>query len=250
MSTVQFNATYLSIVKDLTAISPGIIFNKDGDKIVITRTNKGRSIFFKLEAPLSYFEFEGDKIAFYNFAEFYQLLNAFGAAKLSQKDNKLIIESSIGKINYFLSAPETLTKSPSKINISDPDIIFNLSQDGLAQLKKVDKLMNIKYSNISYTSGAVTFRLFNNIHDNSFERIYTPETISFPDLKDFEFPIYSEIFSKLISEIDYKVSIFNKGFIFFACKKEEIDLLAVTSRVKKIGENENDGTEAGTEQGN
>jgi hypothetical protein len=234
VAQIQFNANYFELIKNLTAISPGIIFTKDKGKLVITRTNKGRSIFFKVEAPEDHFTFEGEKVAFYNFSEFYQLINAFGTSTLSQKENKIVIESSIGKINYILSSPETLAKAPSKVNIIDPDIIFNLSADGLAELKKVNSLMNAKYANITNVSGTLTFKLFNSAHDNSFDKMYTPETIS-PSVEDFDFPIYSEIFSK-IPAANYKVSLFRKGFVFFSCQKESIDFLAVTSRVKKIGD--------------
>lgn len=246
MSDIQYNANYFELVKSLTSISPGMIFVKEPEtkKIIITRTNKTRTIFFKVDAPESHFTFEGEKVAFYNFGEFHQLINAFGASKLSQKENKIIIESSIGKINYILSAPETLSKAPSKINLSDPDIVFNLSADGLAELKKVNSLLNAKYANITSVAGSLTFKLFNSVHDNSFDKLFTPETIA-AGAEDFDFPIQSEIFSKIPTGINYKVSLYKKGFVFFSCKKEDIDFLAITSRVKKIGneEEDNSGTE-------
>jgi hypothetical protein len=240
---IKFNAGYLELIKNLTSISPGIIFVRDEEtkKIVVARTNKGRSIFFKVEAPEDYFTFSGDKVAFYNFGEFYQLIGAFGASKLSQTDNKIVIESAIGRINYVLSAPETLSKSPTKVNITDPDIVFNLSAENLAELKKINSLMNAKYANITNVSSAVTFKLFNNVHDNSFDKTYTPEIVS-KNSEDFNFPVYSEIFSKIPSGINYKVSLFKKGFVFFSCIKDDVDFLAVTSRVKKIGDSEGDGT--------
>jgi len=248
VSDIQYNSNYFDLIKNLTAISPGIIFAKDTQtkKIVITRTNKGRSIFFKVEAPEAYFTFDGEKAAFYNFGEFHQLINAFGASKLSQKDNKIIIESNIGKINYILSAPETLAKSPSKVNIIDPDISFNLSSEGLAELRKVNSLMNAKYANITNVSGTLTFKMFNSTHDNSFDKVYTPETIA-PNAEDFDFPIYSEVFSKIPSAMNYKVYLFKKGFVFFSCLKDDIDLLVVTSRVKKIG-NEDDEESNGADE--
>ena len=241
MGEIKFNSNYLDLVKSLTAISPGIIFAKDDDtkKIIITRTNKSRSIFFKVEASEEFLTFEGEKIAFANFAEFYQLIGAFGASKLSQKDNKIVIESAIGKINYILNAPETLSKSPSKVTIGESDVVFNLSAESLSELKKINSLMNAKYVNITNVAGALTFRFFNSTHDNSFDKMFTPETMS-DDIEDFDFPIYSEIFSKIPTGINYKVSLFKKGFVFFSYEKDGIDFLAVTSRVKKIGNDEGD----------
>lgn len=243
---IQFNANYFELIKSLTAISPGIIFNKNAEskKIIVNRTNKGKSIFFKVEAPESYLTFEGERIAFYNFGEFHQLINAFGTSKLSQKENKIIIESAIGKINYILSEPGTMAKSPSKVNLTNPDIVFNLSADGLAELKKINGLMNAKYANVSNVAGTLTLKIFNTVHDNSFDKTFTPETIS-PTAEDFDFPVFSEIFSKIPTGINYKVSIFHTGYVFLSFQKDEIDFLAITSRVKKIGD---DGDGEGTDE--
>lgn len=237
--TVQYNAPYFELIKNLTAISPGIIFSRDSasKQIVVNRTNKGRSIFFKVTAPEEYFQFSSsvDKVAFYNFAEFYNLMNAIGCSKLIHKDNKIIIESAIGKVNYVLSAPETLAKSPTKINVSDPDMSFNLSSETLIELKKINSMMNAKYAKISNQEKSITIKLFNSAHENSFDKIFVPETVS-EDIEDFDFPIYSDVFSKIPTSMNYKVSLFKRGYMFFTFENAGIEFIAVTSRVKKIGE--------------
>lgn len=234
---IEFNANYLELVKNLTAISPGIVFCKEEGKVIINRTNKGRSIFFKVSAPENYFSFTGDKIAFYNFAEFFGLMGAFGVSSLEQKENKIVIESNIGKINYVLSSPETLAKSPSKINISDPDIVFNLASDILGEMKKINTLLNAKMANISCVDKSITVKLFNSSHENSFDKQFTPE--SFVDgVTDFDFAIYSEIISKLPAGVNYKVSLFKKGYVFFSFENQGIEFIAVTGRVKKVGADE------------
>ena len=214
---VQYNSDYFNLIKTLTAISPGIIFNRDAEakKIIINRTNKSRSIYFKVEAPEEYFSFEGDKVAFTRFAEFHQLMEAFGTSTLKQKDNKMVIETPIGKIYYLLSNPISLAKAPSKITVPDPDITFNLSIAALGELKKINALLLAKLAKISIVEKGITIKITNSERDNSFEKPFTPETCA-EDIKDFEFPIWSEIFSKIPANMNYKVSIYQRGYAFFS----------------------------------
>lgn len=243
-TVIQFNSNYIDLIKNLTSISPQIIFTKDEEqkKIIVNRTNKGRTIFFKVEVPESFLTFSGEKIAFYNFGEFYQLMNAFGTSKLLQKENKIIIETPIGKIYYVLSAPETLAKSPSKVNLTNPDIVFNLSSETLGELKKINTLLNAKYANVSIVEKNITLKLFNSTHDNSFDKAFTPESFT-EGVANFDFSVYSEIFSKIPSTVNYKVSVFNKGFMFFSFLEKDIDFLAITARVKKMENGEANSTE-------
>lgn len=241
ITTINFNSEYINMVEDLTAISPSIIFSKDPEakKIVINRTNKNRSIFFKLTAPEDYFTFSGDKIAVFNFSEFVSLLSAFGTPKLFQKSNKIIIDSEIGKINYVLSSPEALPRSPSKITLPEPDISFIMSAEALSDLKKINTLMHTCFANISIVEKAITLKLFNSTHENSFDRQYTPDFIA-EGLENFDFPIYSEIFTRLPAKMNYRVSIYKKGFVHIAFSDKGIDFIAIIGRVKKMGNSDAD----------
>jgi len=243
ITTISFNSEYIDIVEKLTAISPGIIFSKDPaeKKIVINRTNKNRTIFFKLTAPEDYFTFAGDKIAFYNFSEFVSLVSAFGTPKLFHKANKIVIDSEIGKINYVLSSPEALPRSPSKITLPEPDIAFIMSAEALGDLKKINTLMHTSFANISIVEKAITLKLFNSTHENSFDRQYTPDFIAV-GLENFDFPIYSEIFTRLPAKMNYRISIYKKGFVHIAFSDKGIDFIAIIGRVKKIGNSDADST--------
>jgi hypothetical protein len=236
ITTISFNSDYFSLVKDLTAISPGIVFTHDmaAKKIVINRTNKSRTIFFRVTVPEDYFAFSGEKAAFCNFAEFISLIGAFGASKLYQKSNKIIIDCPIGKINYFLSDPNTLSKSPSTINLIDPDLTFILSADALAELRKINTLMNISFANITCVEKAITLKLFNSAHENSFEKQFTPETIT-ETCDNFDFPVYSEIFSRIPTGVNYKIDMYKKGYMIFSFLNKGMDFFAITARVKKLG---------------
>jgi hypothetical protein len=236
ITNISFNSDYFSLIKELTAISPGIIFthNTAEKKIVINRTNKSRTVFFRVIAPEDYFVFTGEKAAFCNFAEFLSLIGAFGTSKLYQKSNKIIIDCPIGKINYFLSEPSTLSKSPSQINLVDPDLTFVLSAEAIGELKKVSQLMNICFANIACVEKAITLKLFNSAHENSFDKQFTPETIA-ESCDNFDFPVYSEIFSRLPTGVNYKVDVYKQGYMIFSFQNKGMEFFAITARVKKLG---------------
>lgn len=236
---IEYNAEYLKLIKGLTDISPGIIFAKEDGKIVVNRTNKGRTIFFKVTAPESYLSFEGEKIAFYQFADFYQIMGAFGTASLTQNKNKIIIEhNATYKTNFMLSSPEVLSKSPSKANLPEPDMVFNLSAEALADIKKMNNLISGKYLKISNVEKAITLQLYNSNHDNSFDMQFVPETFV-DDLENFDFPIFSEVIAKLPVGMNYKVALFKKGYTSFSFTNDPIEFIAVTGRAKTDSSKDN-----------
>jgi hypothetical protein len=192
-----------------------------------------------MTAPGDYLTFTGDKIAFYNFAEFVALVSAFGTPTLYQKGNKIIIDSNIGKINYVLSSPESLPKSPSKITLPEPDIAFIMSAEALGDLKKINTLMHCCFANITIVEKNITLKLFNSTHEHSFDRQYTPDFVA-EGLENFDFPVYSEIFSRLPTNVNYRVSIYKKGFVQIAFSDKGIDFIAILGRVKKMGTNDAD----------
>jgi hypothetical protein len=140
-----------------------------------------------------------------------------------------------------MSSPEALPRSPSKITLPEPDISFIMSADALNDLKKINALMHTCFANISIVEKAVTLKLFNSTHENSFDRQYTPDFIS-EGLENFDFPIYSEIFSRLPAKVNYRISIYKKGFVHIAFSDKGIDFISIIGRVKKMGNSDADST--------
>src|SRR5271157_4246219 len=137
MTQIMFNGDYLKLVKELTTVCHSIIFERVGDKIVVKRATSDHNTGFKITAPSDYFTFDGDKLGVADFNGFYQLINSFGISSLHQENNKkIIIKTKTNKINYVLSNPEALEKSPTEIGLSNPDISFNLGRSDIAEISK------------------------------------------------------------------------------------------------------------------
>jgi len=239
MNSMSYNAEYFSIINDLATISPSMIFTKDDNgTTTVLRANKSKSIFFRVVAPTNYFEYDGNRIAFNNFAEFYELINVFKVKNLYHDNNLITIENEVGKINYVLANEESLMKSPSKISLDVPDVTFTMSNTQLAEIRKINSLLSSKYCNVFFKNKMIAFNLYTGEQYNSFNREFTPEYIlnaddpNSPQVGDIEFPIYSEIFAKLPDET-YKVSIYANGFISFAFQKNDIDVISGTVKVVK-----------------
>jgi hypothetical protein len=234
MNQIMFNGDFLKLIKDLTTICPSMVFERDGNQIVVKRAHKDKATGFKVTVPCEYFTFEGTRLAIKDFNEFYQAMGAFGVSSIFSEDNKIIIKTKTNKINYVLSSPEALEKSPVTVNLCESDVSFNLSQFDIAEISKANSLIKAKYAGIMFDGKEIILRLFNSSHQNSFDKTFTP--VSIPEgLQNFEFSIYSKIFSMIPSGEDYLFSIKKTGSVGLTFNKNNIDLIIVTGRVKKIG---------------
>jgi hypothetical protein len=235
MNQIMFNGEYLKLIKELTSIQPSIIFEKCDNKIIVKRANDSKSMGFQVTAPSEYFTFDANKLAIKDFNGFYQAMGAFGAPSIFSEDNKIIIKSKSTKINYVLNSPESLAKSPVTIGIGDIDISFNLSQSDMAEISKANSLIKARYAGIMFDGKEIIIRLFNSSHQNSFDKTFTPVSIS-EGLQNFDFNIYSSIFSKIPADNDYLFSIKKTGSVGLTFNKNNIDLIIVTGRVKDLND--------------
>ena len=143
--SIKHNKQFLSLINDLTPISESVIINKTDDQVRISRANSASTVFYTLEAAKDAFDFDGEKIAFYNFVEFYQLLNVFENAEISLNENKLTISSDKSKIRYIISDPETIKAGPSQILFPSSDAKVVLESNEIKNLKKMIGLIKAKF---------------------------------------------------------------------------------------------------------
>lgn len=235
MHKIDYNSDYFSLVKDISSIQPSIIFTKSDDKIVVLRSNKARTIVFKILAPASFFTFEGDKIAFFDFAGFYNAIGAFGPSSLHQKDNKIIIMSANGKTNYVLSAPEALMVGPSALNFGDTDVTFDLSDVCLKDIVKTMNMIKAEMVDISYNheNRQMIFKLYNTLYGHSHDKEF-PITSATDGLVSFDFTIKVDMLSHLPSGKNYAMRVKKEGHIGAQLIAGDVDLFIATSRIRKI----------------
>jgi len=204
---VEYNKEMLSLLNDLCSINESIIVKKvnEGKALMVQRANNAKSIAYRLGMNPEVFNFDGDEVAFYKFAEFYQLLSCFETPELSQIDNKFIISKDKSKINYLLSEPESITKGPSNIRFQDPSVSIKLESSDIKELKKMIGLLVAKNTRFTCKDNKADITCYNSNHDNSFTKTYDTETCD----KDIRFSISSEIFT-VIPDGDYKIELMQK----------------------------------------
>jgi len=235
---VKYDSDLLSLLNDLCSINESIIIKKDDNKknLEVQRSNNAKSIAYRLGMNPEVFNFDGESIAFYKFAEFYQLLTCFDTPDLHQSDSKLIVSKDKSKINYILSDPETLSKGPKNIKFENPQVSFQLTSSDIKELKKMIGLLVAKNTRFTCSDKKVDITCYNSGHDNSFTKTYETDTLK----KEMSFPISSEIFT-VIPDGDYTIELMEKVLpnkkevhvTRFTLQKENISLEIFTAQINE-----------------
>jgi hypothetical protein len=225
----------LSLLNNLCAISESVIIkkekkeNSETENLLVQRTNNSKTVAYRFTAPVEHFNFEGDNVAFYKFAEFFQLVSCFDTPTLDQKDNRIIISKDKSKITYLSSDSDTIMKGPSKISFSKPDIVMEFKGSEIKDIRKMIGLLTAENTRFSCNDQNINITLYNKNHDNSFTKTYTPLKSVGKD-EVVELAIASEIFT-LLPEGDYTVEIKKEGIVKFSLKKENVSLELFTAEI-------------------
>jgi len=232
MAKVHYNAELFDLLKDLTSINTNVVFEKeDNGNIVVRRADSESTIAYQLKAPKDYFDFDEDQIAFYNYPEFYQYFKAFGQPEMSIDEKKVRLVEENSKTEYLLSNPESIPSGPKSINFNNPDVRINLSAAELDDLLKMIGLINSKKAQIFGNGEGITIKVFNNLHDNTFEKTFKVENLS-NLTEDIDFVMFSDTFRNLPPKRDYVIEIKAQGFIKISLVDEKVNLDIFTGRVK------------------
>lgn len=234
---VEYKSELFDLIKDLTPITNQIIFQKDEEgNVVVCRSDIESTIAYRLVAPKSYFDFDDEQIAFYNYPNFYQYLKAFSEPKLLKKNvNTILIQSNTGDATteYNLTDPSTIKAGPKAINFKDSNIKFKLSSSDLDQFIKMINLIDPKKAQITTDGKKVAIKIFSNLqlHDNTFEKVFEVDEASNID-EEIDFVIFSDTFQKIPLKRDYSVEIKDTGFIKISLLDNDISLDIYTGKVK------------------
>lgn len=226
--SIKYNKNFLSLVNDLSLINNSIIVEKKEDNVHISCANPATTIFYMLDGKTENFEFSDDKIAFYDYSEFYQILNVLDKANISIEENKVTISNEKSKIKYIISDPETIKKGPSQIKFPSSDVKMILEAAEIKNLKKMISLLNSKF--VRFTTNedkTIKFNCFNDSHDNSYERDFATETTG----EKISMKISSEIFT-LIPDNSYCFEICKDGLVRFTLSKDDITLSIYVAEIE------------------
>jgi hypothetical protein len=227
MSDLKFNKEFLDLVNRLTTINTQIIFEKENDKVLVSRFNPAKSIAYQLRVPKESFDFAEDKIAMYNYPGFYQLFSVCKTPVINQTENTLIIADGKSKINYLLSNLENIQVGPKKNTFADPTVSFDFTEEEMKNIRKMISLIQADYVKFIIKDNNLTVKLFNNSHDNSYEKEIELKTKA---TENFEMIINSEVFT-IIPENPYTIDIKKEGVIRISYVKDNIDLKIYTAEI-------------------
>jgi len=233
MSKVQYKSELFDLLKDLTSINTQVIFEKDDDgNVLVRRADSESTIAYQLVAPKDYFDFQYDQVAFYNYPEFYNYFKALGEPEIDIEQKNVIMKEGSSKSSYLLSNPESIAAGPKSINFKDPDIRIKISSEELDELLKMIGLINSKKTQVIGDGSKIIFKVFHNLHDNTFEKSFEVENLTnFDD--EIDFIMFSDTFKNLPAKRDYVVEIKSQGFVRISLVDEDISLDIYTGRVRQ-----------------
>ena len=217
---INYSPVALQVISELTPISNKVLWQRSDDKqfVEVKNADDSKSVCYYFKAPNSCFDFAGEKCAFHQYSDFYNLFNNLENPTISQDDYQVEIASGKAKINYRLANPEVIKAPFNQISFTNADASFKLSSDNLKRLRGLSGLNNIDADRISFEfdDGKVVTKLFSTRHENTFMDEIEAQTND----EKFSIRIDTKAFAK-IPQADYKVEVMSAGLMKFSMVRED-----------------------------
>ncbi|MEM4261032.1 MAG: hypothetical protein QXG00_07360 [Candidatus Woesearchaeota archaeon] len=233
MDKIKYNVEFFDILKDLISISNSVIIKKENDKVVVRRADKEVTIAYSLKAPLDYFDFPStnEDVTFYNYGEFYQYFKSFTNPDIFVDKMKITMNEGNSKIEYVLQNPESFEKKiPKEPNFTDEDISFHLSPSDHEEIIKMITLIKPKKARLVGDSKKINVVIFNQLHDNQFEKTFNVTKSN--GNAEVDFLIFSDTFIHIPPKREYSFNIKSAGFLKVSMLNNKMSLDIYTGKVK------------------
>ena len=234
MENVKYNLEFFDVLRDLVSVSNSIVIKKEDDKIVVRKADSDVTIAYSLKAPTEYFDFpaNNDDVSFYNYGEFYQYLKSFGSPEILIDNKKVTLKENTSKIDYILSNPESFEKkTPKEPKFDESDISFDLTPADHDEIIKMITLIKPKKARIVGNSKQVQIIIFNQLHENSFEKVFDVKSSN--GEQEVDFLIFSDTFLHIPSKREYTFNIKTSGFVKISLLNNPMSLDIFTGKVKQ-----------------
>lgn len=196
----------LNVLKNFASINPNLVF-KPGQKLKTISEAK------TILASADIVEDFPIEFGVYDLNEFLSILNLIEDPELEFEDKSVLIKNSSvnnQKVRYFYSSPEILTTPQKDIQMPEPEVGVNLSDDVLNQIRKAAAVLGHTELSIQGEGGVVTASVFDSkdATSNSFTMELDKDNacknefnfvVSIPNLKLLPGDYFVSISSKLIS---------------------------------------------------
>ena len=196
----------LNVLKNFASINPNLVF-KPGQKL--KTISEAKTILSSADIVEDF----PVEFGVYDLNEFLSVYNLIEDPELEFEDKSVLIKNSSvnnQKVRYFYSSPEILTTPQKDIQMPEPEVGVNLSDDVLNQIRKAAAVLGHTELSIQGEGGVVTASVFDSkdATSNSFTMELDKDNacknecnfvVSIPNLKLLPGDYFVSISSKLIS---------------------------------------------------
>ena len=158
----------------------------------------------------------------YDLQEFLNVLGLVDSPRVRFEPNHVLIGDSTGRaeIKYFFSDPEMLTSPSKAIDMPEPDVVFELDQSTLNNLKRAASALGHSEMSIRYVDGLIRLSIID--PDNASSNTYSIDISGDCKLTDCNFII--DIANLKLIPSDYKVEISTKLISQFTSMEDSMNL--------------------------
>ena len=196
----------LNVLKNFASINPNLVF-KPGQKL--KTISEAKTILSSADIVEDF----PVEFGVYDLNEFLSVYNLIEDPELEFEDKSVLIKNSSvnnQKVRYFYSSPEILTTPQKDIQMPEPEVGVNLSDDVMNQIRKAAAVLGHTELSIQGEGGVVTASVFDSkdATSNSFTMELDKDNacknefnfvVSIPNLKLLPGDYFVSISSKLIS---------------------------------------------------
>ena len=223
--SITYRKELFEFVNDLTAISPSIAFEREGDRIIVRKSDALKTMPYIISVPAEYFDIQ-TTVAFYKYDNFYRYMNTLKTPIIEIDDDVMTLSRDDSKpisIKYKLSDEDGIINGPEEANNEiEWDVSFILTKEDLEEIVKVNGFVRGDKAEISCIDDELTIRFYSGGNDNSFEKVFKVQRISSND-DDFSFIIKSNRFEVIPQKRDYTVNVLAEKFINISLIHDDID---------------------------
>ena len=233
MEKIKYNPEFFDILRDLVSISNSVIVRKENGEVVVRRADSDVTILYSLKAPVEYFDFPetNEDVTFYNYGEFYQYLKSFAQPDISIDRMKITMKELSSKMDYVLQNPESFEKKvPKEPKYGDPDVSFSLAPSDHDEIIKMITLIKPKKAKIVGDSKKVNVVVYNQLHDNSFEKTFN--VTSATGNPDIDITIFSDTFLHIPPKREYSFGIKDNTYVKISLLNSNMNLSIFTGKIK------------------
>ena len=196
----------LNVLKNFASINPNLVF-KPGQKL--KTISEAKTILSSADIVEDF----PVEFGVYDLNEFLAVYNLIDSPELEFEDKSVLIKNSAGsrqQVRYYYSQPEILTTPQKDIQMPEPEVGVNMSEDVLSQIRKAAAVLGHTEMSIKGEDGVVTASVIDGKdstsnsflieldRDNSCKNDFN-FVVSIPNLKLLPGDYFVSISSKLIS---------------------------------------------------